>query len=113
MDRWLSSTCAYQGYAGGFGIENVIKIATDCLERVWPDLTVVLDVDLETSHLRLKEQLDRMELKGRQYHSMVREGFLKLAQERDDFVLISSSGTMDQTSEKVWQAVSKYFEGRE
>ena len=113
LDRWLSSTCAYQGYAGGFGIENVIKIAADCLERVWPDLTVVLDVDLETSRRRLKEQLDRMELKGMQYHSMVREGFLKLAQERDDFVIVSSIGTMDQTSENVWQAVSKYFEGRE
>ena len=24
MDRWLSSTCAYQGYAGGFGVEKVL-----------------------------------------------------------------------------------------
>jgi dTMP kinase len=22
LDRWLSSTCAYQGYAGGFGVER-------------------------------------------------------------------------------------------
>ena len=33
LDRWLSSTCAYQGHAGGFGTEKIIKIATDCLER--------------------------------------------------------------------------------
>ena len=49
LDRWLSSTCAYQGFAGGFGIEKVIKIAEDCLERAWPDLTVILDIDLKTA----------------------------------------------------------------
>ena len=49
LDRWLSSTCAYQGFAGGFGIDKVIKIAEDCLERPWPDLTIILDVDLETA----------------------------------------------------------------
>ena len=49
VDRWLSSTCAYQGYAGGFGIDKVIKIAADCLERPWPDLTIILDVDLKTA----------------------------------------------------------------
>ncbi|MFQ6036401.1 MAG: dTMP kinase, partial [Sedimentisphaerales bacterium] len=38
LDRWLSSTCAYQGYAGGFGMRNVINIAETCLERTWPDL---------------------------------------------------------------------------
>ena len=41
LDRWLSSTCAYQGFAGGFGTDKVIRIATDCLERVWPDLTII------------------------------------------------------------------------
>ena len=80
MDRWLSSTCAYQGCAGGFGIEHVIKISKDCLERVWPDATIVLDVDLETAASRMNRELDRMELKGKEYHSKVRQGFLKLAQ---------------------------------
>jgi dTMP kinase len=61
VDRWLSSTCAYQGYAGGFGMEKVIKIAADRLERPWPDLTIILDVDLETAAKRLKKDLDRME----------------------------------------------------
>ena len=44
VDRWLSSTCAYQGHAGGFGIDKVIKLAADCLEKPWPDLTIILDV---------------------------------------------------------------------
>ena len=85
LDRWLSSTCAYQGYAGGFGMEKVIKIATDCLERVWPDLTIILDVDLDTASGRLKSQLDRMEQKGDNYHQKVRMGFLELSKENENF----------------------------
>src|SRR3972149_3409771 len=49
LDRWLSSTCAYQGHAGGFVMDKVIKIAVDCLEKCWPDLTIILDVDLATA----------------------------------------------------------------
>ena len=60
MDRWLSSTCAYQGWAGGFGVEKVIKIGTDSLERIWPDVTIVLDVDTETAASRMQRDLDRM-----------------------------------------------------
>lgn len=80
MDRWVSSTCAYQGWAGGFGIEKVIKIATDALERLWPDVTIVLDVDLQTAKQRMQRDLDRIEQKGDSYHAKVREGFLKLAE---------------------------------
>jgi dTMP kinase len=79
MDRWLSSTCAYQGYAGGFGTENVIRLAEMCLERVWPNLTIVLDVDQTIAAGRMARELDRMERKGKEYHEKVRKGFLELA----------------------------------
>ena len=78
MDRWLSSTCAYQGCAGGFGVDKVLSIAADALERIWPDATVILDVDSETACARMNRDLDRMEQKGAQYHARVREGFLSL-----------------------------------
>ncbi|MHC4999123.1 MAG: dTMP kinase, partial [Planctomycetota bacterium] len=74
MDRWLSSTCAYQGWAGSFGVEKVIKIGTDSLERIWPDVTIVLDVDTETAASRMQRALDRMEQKGEAYHTKVRAG---------------------------------------
>ena len=107
LDRWLSSTCAYQGYAGGFGMDKVIKIATDCLERVWPDLTIILDVDLKTASQRLKRQLDRMEAKGDGYHQKVREGFLQLVDEREDFVIVNAAGNVESVHEKILQLVSE------
>ena len=91
LDRWLSSTCAYQGYAGGFEIENIIKLAQCSLERVWPDMTIILDVELATSSRRLKAQLDRMEQKGDEYHKKVRDGFLEVAQLHQHFVVVNAA----------------------
>lgn len=101
MDRWLSSTCAYQGWAGGFGIEKVIKIGTDALERVWPDVTIILDVDLDTAAKRMDRRLDRMEQKGRAYHARVREGFLKLADLREDIAVIDAAAPIEQVQQQI------------
>jgi dTMP kinase len=107
LDRWLSSTCAYQGFAGGFGIDKVIKIARDCLERPWPDLTIILDIDLETASQRLKRDLDRMEQKGDGYHRKVRQGFLELAKSHDGFVVIESTNDIETVHKRVIDIVEK------
>jgi dTMP kinase len=109
VDRWLSSTCAYQGYAGGFGIEKVIAIATDSLERAWPDLTIILDVDLKTAATRLKSQLDRMEQKGAEYHQKVREGFLKIAESRKGFAVVDASKDVEAVHKKILEIVGGDF----
>ena len=91
LDRWISSTCAYQGQAGKLGTEKIIKIAAHTLPRTWPDLTIILDVDLATAASRINAVRDRMELKGDQYHQQVREGFLALARDRSDFAVINAA----------------------
>jgi dTMP kinase len=107
LDRWLSSTCAYQGFAGGFGLDKVIKIAEYCLAKPWPDLTIILDVDLETAVKRLKKDLDRMEQKGDGYHKKVREGFLNLANGRKDFVIIDAADDIETVHKQVINIVEK------
>lgn len=106
LDRWLSSTCAYQGYAGGFGTERVINIAEDCLERVWPDLTIILDVDLVTAAQRMDRTLDRMEQKGDSYHEQVRRGFLQLAEGRKGFAVVDARQPMDAVHQAVKEMVA-------
>lgn len=107
LDRWLSSTCAYQGYAGGFGMDNVIKIAADCLERPWPDLTIILDVDPETAAKRLKQTPDRMESKSKGYHQKVREGFLRLAKQQRNFAVIDGTGDVETVHKKILKAIEQ------
>lgn len=107
LDRWLSSTCAYQGHAGGFGTDKVIRIATDCLERVWPDLTIILDVDLKTAEGRLNRQLDRMEAKGDGYHQKVRQGFLQLVQEHENIQIVDATASVETVHKNILQIVSE------
>jgi dTMP kinase len=107
MDRWLTSTCAYQGWAGGFGIEKVIKIASDALQRVWPDAVVILDVDPDTAAGRMKPNLDRMEQKGPDYHAKVREGFLKLAGQRKDIAVIDASKDIQTVHQQILTQIQK------
>ena len=61
-------------------------------KEVWQDLTTIWRVALRTAAQRLKRELDRMERKGDGYHSRVREGFLKLAEDRPDFVVVDAAG---------------------
>jgi dTMP kinase len=105
MDRWLSSTCAYQGWAGGFGIEKVIKIATDSLERLWPDVTIILDVDLQTAAKRMQRNLDRMEQKGDAYHAKVREGFLKLPAYHSAVKVVDARQTIEEIHKSILKLI--------
>ena len=109
LDRWLSSTCAYQGHAGGFGINQLIKLAEDSLGKPWPDLTIILDVDLETGANRLSARPDRMEAKPREYHQKVRDGFLKLAGRQENFHLVDATGDIETVHKKIIEVVEKVF----
>ncbi len=74
-DRFISSTLAYQGAAGGTPIDDIIAVGQVALGNTWPDLVVVFDVDERTAASRLNPLLDRMEQKGAAYHAKVRRGY--------------------------------------
>lgn len=109
LDRWVSSTCAYQGHAGGFGVQNVIKLSADSLSKPWPDLTIILDVDVKTGFQRLKGKRDRIEAKGQEYHQKVRQGFLELARQQESFVVVDGSKNIEEVHKKITEEVSKFF----
>ncbi|NQV34168.1 MAG: dTMP kinase, partial [Phycisphaeraceae bacterium] len=105
LDRWLSSTCAYQGHAGAFGVDRVLRVAEDTLERVWPDATIILDVGTDTAAQRMNRELDRMELKGQTYHQKVRQGFLDLAETQDHFAVVDATQPVEVVHEAVIEGV--------
>ena len=84
-DRFVSSTFAYQGAAGGLPEREIMHVAHAALgepgsaESAWPDLVVVFDVDEKTAATRLNPLLDRMERKSAEFHKKVRQGFLDQA----------------------------------
>ena len=48
-DRFVSSTLAYQGTAGGIDEEEILAVGKVATGNHWPDLTVVFDVDTDVA----------------------------------------------------------------
>ncbi|MCK4909842.1 MAG: dTMP kinase, partial [Planctomycetes bacterium] len=46
-ERFLSSSIAYQGRAGGLGEDNIKKVGRLATDRIEPDLTIILDIASE------------------------------------------------------------------
>ena len=93
-DRFISSTLAYQGAAGGLPAEEILAVARVALGRDWPDLCVIFDVDERTAAARLSPLLDRMELKGEAFHRRVRAGFLAQAEaDPEHYIVLDGAGT--------------------
>lgn len=78
-DRFVSSTLAYQGTAGGVAMSDILAVGHVAIGDCWPDLIVIFDVDEPTAAKRLNPLLDRMERKGAEYHRRVRHGYLDQA----------------------------------
>ncbi len=89
-DRYVSSTIAYQGAAGGLPLEEIMAVGRAACgtpgapDACWPDLTVIFDVDESTAVTRLNPLLDRMERKGAEFHRKVRQGYLEQARREPD-----------------------------
>lgn len=81
-DRFVASTLAYQGAAGGLSEADILAVARvvthGARPHAKPDLTIVFDVDEATAASRLGLLLDRMEAKGAAFHAKVRAGYLDL-----------------------------------
>jgi dTMP kinase len=107
-DRFVSSTVAYQGYAGGIDPGLIWDLARAACSGVEPDLTVILDVPVAGGFARLTREHDRIESKDRAYHEKVREGFLKMAEAQPDrFVVVDGTGSPDAVAARIQEAVAR------
>lgn len=77
-DRYLDSSLAYQGYARGIGIDNVMSINAFAIDNVMPDLTFFLDLSPEEGIRRIKSrsrESDRLDQEKIDFHQKVYEGY--------------------------------------
>jgi dTMP kinase len=107
-DRFLSSSMAYQGAAGGLGMDEVARIGGFCTGGITPDLTLILDVHPRTGGQRRGPRAaDRIEQRSEEYHQKVREGFLALARRDPDRVrVVDASREVSIVSQDVLKWVS-------
>lgn len=87
-DRFVDSSLAYQGYARGLGIDEVMKINEFAIEGYMPNLTLYLDIKPEIGLDRIAKNKDRevnrLDLEKLDFHKRVREGYLILLEKYPD-----------------------------
>lgn len=101
-DRHTDSTVAYQGYGRGLDIEQIHYLNNLATGGLKPDLTIVFDVDVETSQSRVGAEKDRMESAGIKFFERVRQGFLEIAKAEPERVkVINSTQTIEEIHKQV------------
>lgn len=107
-DRHIDSTAAYQGYGRQLDIERINMLNNIATSGMKPDLTIVFDLDSETSMARVGSNKDRMESAGIEFFNRVRQGYLKIAQNEPHRVkVINAVDSIENIHEKVCKLVAE------
>ncbi|OGN93347.1 MAG: dTMP kinase [Chloroflexi bacterium RBG_13_50_21] len=100
-DRYADSTLAYQGFGHQIEIEPLRVLVTFATGGLKPDLTILLDVDVEVGLRRkeLKGEWNRLDAYNLEFHQRVRQGYLQLVRaepERWEVIDASQAPTLVQ-----------------
>jgi dTMP kinase len=90
-DRFLDSTTVYQGVARRIPAEDTARINGFAVARCLPDITFVLDLERSTSLERMRagqRAPDRIERETEEFFEAVRQGYLHLAADHPDRVVL-------------------------
>ena len=111
-DRYYDSTIAYQGYGHQQNLEQVRALVKYATGGLVPDLTVLLDLDVEVGLQRKKKnnaEWNRMDDHEVQFYQRVRAGYLEMVKQEPNRWVIVDSG---QKWESVQDELRKVIEGR-
>ena len=108
-DRFVDSSLAYQGGAGGLGIEAVRRINAFGIKQWFPDRTLVLALAEGGARARARdnEASDRIGGRPSDYHQKVDLAFREVAAEEPDRVrIVDASGSPDEVTRRLLDAIA-------
>lgn len=111
-DRFMDSTRAYQGHAGGCDPALIDALEAAIVGETRPVLTLIFDIDPERGLARAQARgdavaEDRYERKGLVFHTRLREGFRDiLRRDPQRCRLVDASQDVDAVTKDVWAIVS-------
>ncbi|GAA2864270.1 dTMP kinase [Microbacterium arabinogalactanolyticum] len=95
QDRYLDSSVAYQGAGRVLDATEVRDLSLWATEGALPDVTVLLDIDPSEARRRLDaddKPFDRLEAEKEEFHTRVRESYLRLAAaEPERFLVVDAT----------------------
>ena len=107
-DRYADSTLAYQGFGHQVEIEPLRVLVNFATGGLKPDLTILLDVDVEIGLRRkeLKGEWNRLDY-NLDFHQRVRRGYLQLVQaEPQRWEVIDASQSPSQVQDEIRRVVA-------
>ena len=111
QDRYLDSSVAYQGVGRELEAGEIRELSLWAAEGLLPDVTVLLDLDVEIGRGRLDEsrtRFDRLEAEAAEFHGRVREAYLALAAaEPERFLVLDATRPVDDIAAAVRSRVSE------
>jgi len=100
-DRYYDSTIAYQGYGHQQDLGQVKTLVAYATGGLRPDLTILLDVDIETGLKRKTQngsEWNRLDAYTVEFHQRVRRGYLQMVKDEPDRWVVVDAG-------QEWRAV--------
>ncbi|MGH9882857.1 MAG: dTMP kinase [Pyrinomonadaceae bacterium] len=118
-DRYADATVAYQGAGRGFAPELISKIVALATDGLKPDLTLLFDVSVTECAGRTgrrssdKQKSDRLDAEDAEFHTRVRDAYLRIAAAEPDRVhVIDSGGPVEETHSRVKEIVVPFLDSR-
>ncbi len=115
-DRFTDSTLVYQGCGRGLGEKTVMALDCIACRGLVPDLTLLVDIDVETSLARAYARNDqtkdcetRMDEQSIEFHRRVYEAYHRLAAREPGRVkIVDGCADMDTIEREIWEVVSAH-----
>lgn len=114
-DRFTDSSLAYQGGGREIGFDPVLAVHRLALGDLYPDLTILVDIDLEEGLTRARGRNRekqsggeaRLDEQGHEFHKRVREAYRHMAALEQERVMVFNGGEpIEIVAEKIWRKVS-------
>ena len=101
-DRYADSTIAYQGYGHQQDLEQVRSLIKYATGGLVPDLTILLDLDVEVGLKRKKkaDEWNRLDAYTVEFHQRVRAGYLQMVKQEPGRWVVVDAG-------RDWQSVQE------
>ncbi|QCR30733.1 dTMP kinase [Lysinibacillus sp. SGAir0095] len=109
-DRFIDSSLAYQGYARGIGMDEVLSINEFAIGKRMPDLTILFDlnpaVGLARIHAHNERELNRLDVESLSFHEKVREGYHEVVKRYPNRIkVVNADQSVENVVEEVWRLI--------
>lgn len=115
-DRYTDSTEAYQGYGRRLGSEVVLNLHRELCCNLWPDMTLLLDTDVNASVNRARNRNQtsdsaegRFEAEDAVFFRRVQKGFESIARREKKRVVRVAPGTIQSVEAEILKIMNKRF----